>query len=41
MIKRFFTELMNILESMGRSRAAAVLARQGHYKEARSLMLGE
>lgn len=41
MVKRFFTELMNILESMGRARAATVLAQQGHHKEARALMLGK
>lgn len=37
-MKRFFKELMNILESMGNARAAAVLARQGYYDEARKIM---
>lgn len=41
MVKSFFKELMNILESIGRARAASVLAQQGHHKEARALMVGK
>lgn len=37
MFKRFIKGFYEILESMGRARAAAILARNGRYKEAQDL----
>jgi hypothetical protein len=40
-LKSFARGIWNLLESMGRARAAAELARLGYYAEAKSLMLRE
>ena len=40
-MKRFFDGIISIFESLGRARAASALARSGHHKEARALMVGE
>lgn len=37
MLKRIIKGFYEILESMGRARAAAILARNGRYKEAQDL----
>ncbi len=37
MFKKIIKEFWDILESMGRARAAAILARNGRYKEAQDL----
>lgn len=37
MLKRMLKGLWDILESLGRARAAATLARNGRYKEAQDL----
>jgi hypothetical protein len=38
-MKAFFHKIIDLLESLGRARAASELARSGHYKEAQALML--
>lgn len=38
-IARAFNKIIETFESIGRARAAAELARQGYYKEAKALML--
>jgi hypothetical protein len=38
-MKRFFKKVYEVLESMGRAKAAAHMARCGRYKEAQSIML--
>jgi len=37
MFKKIIKEFWDILESMGRARAASILARNGRYKEAQDL----
>lgn len=37
MLKKIITEFWDVLESMGRARAAAILARNGKYKQAQDL----
>jgi hypothetical protein len=38
-MKRIFNAIYEILESMGRAKAAACLARHGRHEEAKALML--
>jgi hypothetical protein len=38
-MKQFFNVVYEILESMGRAKAASHMARCGRYKEAQSIML--
>jgi hypothetical protein len=38
-MKRFFKKLLEVIESLGRAKAAASLSRQGLHKQARELML--
>lgn len=40
-MKSMLNIIYEILESMGRARAAAYLSRQGRYAEAKALMLAE
>lgn len=40
-VKAFGRGVWNFMESMGRARAAAELARMGYYKAARNVMLGD
>jgi hypothetical protein len=40
-MKQFFIKLSDILESLGRARAASELARCGRHTEARALILGK
>jgi hypothetical protein len=40
-MKRMFNAIYEILESMGRAKAAAHLSRQGHHEQAKALMLAE
>lgn len=40
-MKGFLNRVLDILESLGRARAASELARAGHYKEAQVLMTKE
>jgi hypothetical protein len=40
-MKQFFNVVYEILESMGRAKAAAHLSRQGHYEQAKALMLAK
>jgi hypothetical protein len=40
-MKRFFTAIYEVMESLGRAKAASHLARQGLHKEARKLMLAD
>jgi len=37
-MKNFFKRIINFLESVGRTKAAAELSRQGYYKEASRLV---
>lgn len=37
-MKKFFTKVLSVLEAIGRSRAAAELARTGHYAQAQNLI---
>ena len=39
-MKKIYRFIYELLESVGRARAASVLTRQGRYKEAKELMLG-
>jgi hypothetical protein len=38
-MKKFFNAVYEVLESLGRAKAAAHLSRHGHYEEAKALML--
>lgn len=38
-VARAFNKVIETFEAIGRARAAAELARQGYYKEARALMV--
>jgi hypothetical protein len=38
-MKKFFNAIYEVLESMGRAKAAACLSRHGKYEEAKALML--
>jgi hypothetical protein len=38
-MKQFFNTMYEILESLGRAKAAAALSRQGLHEEAKKLML--
>jgi hypothetical protein len=38
-MKTFFNVIYEVLESMGRAKAAAHLSRQGQYEQAKALML--
>jgi hypothetical protein len=38
-MKQFFNALYEVLESLGRAKAAAHLSRQGRHEEAKKLML--
>jgi hypothetical protein len=40
-MKQFFNTIYEILESLGRAKAAAHLSRQGLHAEARALMLAD
>ena len=40
-MKLFFYAIYEILESLGRAKAAAHLSRNGHIKEAKALMLAK
>lgn len=40
-MKRFFNTIYEVLESIGRAKAAAHLSRQGLYNEAKALMLAK
>jgi hypothetical protein len=40
-MKKFFSVIYEIMESMGRAKAAAHLSRNGLHDEARALMLGD
>jgi hypothetical protein len=40
-MKKIFTVIYEIMESMGRAKAAAHLSRQGLHKEAKALMLAD
>jgi hypothetical protein len=40
-MKQFFNVIYEVLESIGRAKAAAHLSRQGHYEEAKALMLAK
>lgn len=40
-MKKFFTVIYEVMESLGRAKAAAHLSRQGLHKEAKALMLAE
>ena len=38
-MKQFFNVIYEVLESLGRAKAAAYLSRHGHYEEAKELMI--
>jgi hypothetical protein len=40
-MKSFFTAIYEVMESIGRAKAAAHLSRQGLHAEAKALMLAE
>ena len=40
-MKKFFTAIYEVMESMGRAKAAARLARHGHVEQAKALMLAD
>jgi hypothetical protein len=40
-MKRFFNAVYEVLESMGRAKAAAHLSRQGKHEEAKALLLAD
>jgi hypothetical protein len=40
-MKRFFNVVYEVLESLGRAKAAAHLSRLGHYEAAKELMLAK
>jgi hypothetical protein len=40
-MKKILNAIYEILESMGRAKAAACLARHGRYEEAKALMMAE
>jgi hypothetical protein len=40
-MKQFFNTICEIMESLGRARAAAHLSRQGLHSEAKALMLAD
>ena len=40
-MKSFFNTIYEILESMGRAKAAAHLSRQGKHEEAKAILLAE
>jgi hypothetical protein len=40
-MKKFLNAIYEMLESMGRIKAAAHLARQGHHEQAKALMLAD
>jgi hypothetical protein len=40
-MKQFFNVVYEILESMGRAKAAAHLSRQGRHEEAKAVLLAE
>jgi len=40
-MKSFFNAIYEILESMGRAKAAAHLSRNGHVEQAKALMLAK
>jgi hypothetical protein len=40
-MKRFFNAVYEVLESMGRAKAAAHLSRQGKHEEAKAILLAE
>jgi hypothetical protein len=40
-MKSFFNAIYEILESMGRAKAAAHLAQHGHVEQAKALMLAD
>lgn len=40
-MKQFFNAIYQVLESMGRAKAAAHLSRHGQYEQAKALMLAE
>jgi hypothetical protein len=38
-MKQFFNVIYEVLESLGRAKAAAYLSRHGHYEKAKELMI--
>jgi hypothetical protein len=40
-MKKFFTAIYEVMESLGRAKAAAHLARHGHIEQAKALMLAD
>jgi hypothetical protein len=40
-MKQFFNVIYEVLESMGRAKAAAALSRQGLHEEAKALILAD
>ena len=40
-MKKFFTAIYEVMESIGRAKAAAHLARHGHVEQAKALMLAD
>jgi hypothetical protein len=40
-MKKFFTAIYEVMESLGRAKAAAYLARHGHIEQAKALMLAD
>jgi hypothetical protein len=40
-MKRFFNAVYEVLESMGRAKAAAHLSRQGKHEEAKAVLLAD
>ena len=40
-MKKIFNVIYEIMESMGRAKAAAHLSRHGHYEQAKALMLAK